>query len=71
MIVELREKNRLKETLGTHVGHQAARRILERNPGLGGVEEEEVTVVFVDIRNFSARCAQSTPQQIVSLLTCS
>jgi adenylate cyclase len=67
MIVELREKNRLKETLGAHVGQQAARRILERNPGLGGVEEE-VTVVFVDIRNFSARCAKSTPQQIVSLL---
>jgi adenylate cyclase len=67
MVVELREKNRLKETLGTHVGQQAARRILARDPGLGGVEEE-VTVVFVDIRNFTARSARSTPQQVVSLL---
>jgi len=67
MILEMREKNRLKETLGTHVGQQAARRILSRDPGLGGVEEE-VTVLFVDIRNFSARCARSTPQEAVSLL---
>jgi adenylate cyclase len=67
MIVELREKNRLKETLGTHVGQQAARQILTRDPGLGGVEEE-VTVMFADIRNFSARCAASAPQEAVSLL---
>ncbi len=67
MIVELREKNRLKETLGTHVGQQAARLILDRDPGLGGVEEE-VTVMFADIRNFSARCALSSPQDAVALL---
>jgi adenylate cyclase len=67
MIVGLREKNRMEETFGRHVGQQVARQILQSHPGLGGVEEE-VTVVFVDIRNFTARCAACPAEQIVSTL---
>jgi len=67
MVTGLREKQRVEETFGRHVGQQAAKLILERNPGLGGFEER-VTVVFVDIRNFTARCERSTPEDVVEVL---
>lgn len=67
MVAGLREKEQLQQTFGRHVGEQAAELILRRDPGLGGVEEV-VTVMFVDIRNFTARCASSTPQEVVVVL---
>lgn len=67
MVGGLREKTRIEETLGRHVGRQIARQILERDESLGGVEQE-ITVMFVDIRNFTARAAASTPTQVVSVL---
>jgi adenylate cyclase len=57
----------LQETFGRHVGREAARQIFRRDPGLGGIEQE-VTVLFADLRDFTARCADCTPQQTVSLL---
>ena len=65
MIVELREKERLRRTFGLHVGRQAAEQILSRDPGLGGTEEE-VTVMFVDIRGFTAHSAGRAPQEVVA-----
>jgi adenylate cyclase len=67
MVGGLREKTRIEETFGRHVGHRIARQILERDQTLGGVEQE-ITVMFVDIRNFTARSADSTPTQVVWLL---
>lgn len=67
MIEQLREKQLLQETFGRHVGEQAAEQILRRDPSLGGIEQE-VTVVFVDLRNFTQRCATEAPQTIVLLL---
>jgi adenylate cyclase len=67
MVVELQEKQHLQETFGRHVGQRAAQQILQRDPSLGGVEQE-LTVMFADLRNFTARCAASAPQPIVALL---
>ncbi|MEW5860606.1 MAG: HAMP domain-containing protein [Cyanobacteriota bacterium] len=67
MIEELRDKQRLQETFGRHVGQTAAQQILQRDPSLGGVEQE-LTIVFADIRNFTARSAVSSPQQVVAML---
>ncbi len=67
MVAGLREKERLRETFGVHVGREAARHILQRDPGLGGVEQE-VTIMFTDIRGFTARCSQSTAAEIVQVL---
>jgi class 3 adenylate cyclase/L-ascorbate metabolism protein UlaG (beta-lactamase superfamily) len=64
---ELQEKERLRQTFGLHVGRQAAEQILARDPGLGGVEEV-ITVMFVDIRAFTARAAASSPREVVQLL---
>jgi adenylate cyclase len=49
MVRELRDKERLRQTFGLQVGRRAAERILARDPGLSGVEEE-ITVMFVDMR---------------------
>jgi adenylate cyclase len=67
MIRELQEKEKLRETFGLHVGDQVAKRILARDPGLSGTEEN-ITVMFCDIRNFTARCALLGPERTVSLL---
>jgi adenylate cyclase len=67
MIVELREKERLRRTFGLHVGAKAAEQILSRDPGLGGAERI-ITVMFVDIRAFTERSAGSSPAKVVALL---
>lgn len=67
MIAELREKERLRHAFGLHVGRRAAEQILARDPGLGGVEEV-ITVVFVDIRSFTAMSAAAKPRKIVEML---
>jgi adenylate cyclase len=67
MVAELREKERLRQTFGAHVGRRAAEEILARDPGLGGTEQE-ITVMFVDIRSFTARAAGLSPTATVALL---
>ncbi|MCA9040283.1 MAG: adenylate/guanylate cyclase domain-containing protein [Planctomycetaceae bacterium] len=67
MVTGLREKERVEETFGRHVGKQAARLILEGELGARGVETT-VTMMFVDIRNFTSRCESCSPQKIVELL---
>jgi adenylate cyclase len=60
MIAELKDKERLRQTFGLHVGRAAATEILARDPGLGGIEKV-ITVMFVDIRAFTARTAAASP----------
>ncbi len=67
MVRGLRDKARIEESFGRHVGERVARQILARDASLGGVEEE-LTVLFVDIRDFTARAARSTPARVVALL---
>ncbi|MEO5720229.1 MAG: adenylate/guanylate cyclase domain-containing protein, partial [Chthoniobacterales bacterium] len=67
MITGLREKEHLRRTFGAHVGQKIAEQILARDPGVGGIEQE-VTVMFVDIRGFTARAAHLDPQIAVGLL---
>jgi adenylate cyclase len=64
MIEQLREKERLRATFGLHVGRAAAAQILARDPGLSGVEQN-ITVMFVDIRSFTARAAEQSPPEVV------
>ena len=60
MVAELKDKERLRQTFGLHVGRAAAEEILAHDPGLGGIEKE-ITVMFVDIRAFTARTAAASP----------
>jgi len=67
MVRELRDKERLRQTFGLHVGRRAAERILARDPGLSGVEEE-ITVMFVDMRSWTIRASASPPAEIVEIM---
>ena len=67
MVADMREKQHLQEMFGRHVGTEAARRILARDPGLGG-SEEWVTVLFADLRNFTARSSDESAEEVVATL---
>jgi len=67
MLHELREKERLRQTFGLHVGRRTAEQILARDPGLGGVEQI-ITIMFVDIRSFTQRTATLPPAETVRML---
>jgi len=67
MIDEMRAKRELRQRFGLHVGRQTAELILAQDPGLGG-SEQCITVMFCDIRNFTARCAHTPASGIVPLL---
>jgi adenylate cyclase len=67
MVHELRDKQQLRETFGLHVGEHAAQQILSRDPGLGG-QVREVTVLFCDIRGFTALSAGRSPEAVVERL---
>lgn len=67
MLRELKDKEKLRQTFGLHVGKRAAEQILARDPGLNGVEEE-ITVMFVDIRSATARAGASRPSEMIELL---
>jgi len=47
----------------------SAEQILARNPGLGGTEQQ-VTVMFVDIRSFTARAGNLKPHEGMGFLNC-
>ena len=67
MVRALRDKEKLRQTFGLHVGRRAAEQILARDPGLSGVEEE-ITVMFVDMRSWTARASVSPPAEIVEIM---
>jgi adenylate cyclase len=67
MVSELREKEKLRQTFGLHVGKRAAEQILAQDPGLNGMEEE-ITVMFVDIRSATARAGASSAAEMIELL---
>lgn len=67
MVRELRDKEKLRQTFGLHVGKRAAEQILARDPGLSGVQEE-VTIMFVDMRSWTARTSVSAPADLVKVM---
>lgn len=67
MVEGLQERERLQETFGRHVGREAARVILQDGDALSG-REQEITVMFVDVRDFTAHSSNQSAQQVVSAL---
>jgi adenylate cyclase len=67
MVVELREKEHVRRVFGLHVGEKVAQQILSHDPELGG-REQVVTVMFLDIRDFTARAAGTEPKAVINLL---
>ena len=67
MVRQLREKEKLRQTFGLHVGKRAAEQILAHDPGLSGIEQE-IMVMFVDMRSWTARASVSAPADVVEVM---
>ncbi|MCA9211707.1 MAG: adenylate/guanylate cyclase domain-containing protein [Planctomycetales bacterium] len=67
MVRGLGERQRILETFGQHVGHKAATQILARDDKLGGTERE-ITVMFTDIRGFTAYSESRVAAEVVDTL---
>jgi adenylate cyclase len=63
MVSGLAERERIRDAFGTYVDPDVAEHILEEGTSLAG-EEVEVTVMFIDIRDFTS-FAESTPAEEV------
>jgi class 3 adenylate cyclase len=67
MVAGLEERERLREAFGAFVDPVLADRVLAEGTELGG-EEVEVTVLFLDIRDFTSFAERSTAQEVVAAL---
>ena len=69
MAAGLRERERLRDLFGRHVGQEVAQAALERDGDvqLGG-EVREVAVVFVDLVGSTSLAARRPPTEVVALL---
>ncbi len=67
MLEAQRSQQEILETFGRHVSPQVAKRLLERG---GGSETElrDVSVIFLDIRGFTTRSENLSPEAVVDLL---
>ncbi len=67
MVGGLAERERIREAFGTYVDPDVAQRIIEEGTDAAG-EEVEVTVMFLDIRNFTGFAERHEAQQVVAAL---
>ena len=63
----LDERERLREAFGAYVDPGLADRVLREGLDLAG-EELEVSVLFLDVRNFTAFAERAKPHEVVALL---
>ncbi|WP_240686852.1 adenylate/guanylate cyclase domain-containing protein [Amycolatopsis suaedae] len=67
MVGGLRERDRIRDLFGRHVGEEVAAEALARRPELGG-EVCEVAVLFVDLVGSTTLAATRPPAEVVGLL---
>jgi adenylate cyclase len=67
MVTGLRERERVRDLFGRHVGREVAAAAERERPELGG-EERHVAVVFVDIISSTQLVAKQPANEIVQLL---
>lgn len=67
MVEGLAERERLQEAFGAYVDPTLAERVVREGSDLGG-EEREVSILFLDIRDFTAFAEQAAPHEVVARL---
>jgi adenylate cyclase len=67
MAAGLRERERLRDLFGRHVGEDVARQALEAGVELGG-EVREAAIVFVDVVGSTALASELPPEDVVGRL---
>jgi adenylate cyclase len=68
MAAGLRERERLRDLFGRHVGEDVARAALDAGELALGGEVREVAVLFVDLTGSTAMAGRRPPEEVVSLL---
>ena len=67
MVAGLRERERLRSMFGTYVDPDIAEHILSSGPSLAG-EEVEVTVMFLDVRDFTGFAESASAREVVATI---
>ena len=67
MVEGLRERRRIREAFGVYVDHEVAEHILEEGVSLEG-EEVEVTLMFLDVRDFTSWAEEGPAAEVVERL---
>src|SRR5437016_5700095 len=67
MVSGLRERERLRDLFGRHVGQDVARRAIEEGVTLGG-EERDAAVLFVDLMDSTSFAADRGATEVVAML---
>src|SRR5205823_3415583 len=67
MTAGLAERERIREAFGTYVDREVADHILREGTSLAG-EEVEVTMMFIDIRNFTGFAERSSAPEVVATI---
>ena len=67
MVAGLREREKLRDLFGRHVGHHVANSALERGAELGG-EHRDAAVLFVDLIGSTALASERDPAEVMGLL---
>jgi adenylate cyclase len=67
MVAGLRERERVQDLFGRHVGEDVARKALASEVELGG-ETREVAVLFTDVVGSTRIASERRPQEVVELL---
>ena len=68
MVDGLAERERLKDTFGRYVSVEVAKRLVETGAVSLGGESIEATILFSDIRDFTAMSEKMPPQELVAFL---
>ncbi|WP_072802723.1 adenylate/guanylate cyclase domain-containing protein [Rhodococcoides yunnanense] len=63
----VREREKIRDLFGRHVGHEVAEAALNKNPELGG-EERDIAVFFIDLVGSTELAATRPPTEVVELL---
>jgi len=67
MVEGLDERERLRDAFGAYVDPRLAERVLSEGVDLQG-EEVEASILFLDVRDFTAFAERAEPHEVVSLL---
>ncbi|MFI6867784.1 adenylate/guanylate cyclase domain-containing protein [Nocardia sp. NPDC050406] len=67
MVAGLRERERIRDLFGRHVGHDVAAAALARRPELGG-EETHAAALFIDVIGSTTLAATRPANEIVTIL---
>jgi adenylate cyclase len=67
MVAGLRDRQRLRDLFGRHVGDAVARQALERGIGLGG-EQRDASAMFVDLIGSTTLAAERPASEVVDTL---